>query len=700
MKIAIRIAVGAAALLVVIAALVTIVVLRSRSSGPKPLDTLHTIAGSGPSYSAQPFGEVFGIAVSPKGVAYFTDGQNGIVWRIDTDGTATKFVSDLATPSGIAMAPDRSIVVADSGAHTILRLDPASGEVKVIAGTTRSGYADGAGAAALFDAPVGVAVGTDGTIYVADTYNDRIRKIDKAGNVTTVAGGDGPGFVDSPNGLSARFDTPGGIAIAPDGAVIVADTGNRRIRRIGADGAVTTLSGNGDYGDLDGNLLDASFAEPIGLTIDSAGTIYVADAGANKIRAVQTGLAPIVVTLAGRGSHGLLDGAAGAAKLNRPSGVALVPNGDVMIADTGNRLVRILDSPERKAGETLPAAQVQAMRPDPTSFRKLAPGRWPYEPSDKPREIAATFGEIRGEIGPNAAPAHFHNGLDIPGAYGEVARAIRTEKALQLLPAGDTNGISEYLRLATMGYIHVRFGRDPEGKPIAPDKFQLVKGPDGKVATVRVRRGTVFTAGDPLGTLNNQNHVHLIAGPPGFEMNALAALDLPGIADKIPPVIEENGVRLYDENWKEFSGDTKNAGAKDKPIEVSGRVRIVVAAYDRMDGDSDRRKLGVYRLGYQARAVGEPLDPDGGGMTLEFAELPEGSRGVPLVYGPGSRAGAHPPTLFGYIVTDHLVEQSVTQDFWDTKDVPPGDYVVRVWAVDFFGNRTTRDLRVQVIATK
>ena len=272
-----------------------------------------------------------------------------------------------------------------------------------------------------------------------------------------------------------------------------------------------------------------------------------------------------------------------------------------------------------------------------------------------------------------------------------MVRAVRTEKVLQLDPVGDVGGVREWLRLATMGYIHVRIGRDRSDKPFASDRFQIFSAPDG-VERVRVRRGTVFNAGDPIGTLNNQNHVHLIAGPPGFEMNALAGLDLPGIRDTKPPVIAEKGIHLYDESWHEFSPQT--GGGEKAPTTVRGRVRVTVDAYDQMDLGAERRRLGVFSLGYAAVRAGTQFGILASAIT--FTELPDERNGAPLIFGPGSKAGARPPTVFAYIVTNRLSEQNVSEDFWDTTKLEPGDYTLRVFASDYFGNRTTRELSVRV----
>src|SRR5205085_3489088 len=143
------------------------------------------------------------------------------------------------------------------------------------------------------------------------------------------------------------------------------------------------------------------------------------------------------------------------------------------------------------------------------------------------------------------------------------------------------------------------------------------------------------------------------------EFNALAALELPGIKDTVAPVIEKDGVRLFDSAWREFGG---NSSAKDSqageesPLIVRGDVRVTVRAYDQMDGNAARRRLGLYKLGYQvlgkdgspAKGFAEPL------WTISFESLPDDDRAVPLVYAAGSKSGATGETIFSYIVTDQL----------------------------------------------
>lgn len=170
--------------------------------------------------------------------------------------------------------------------------------VNTLAGQTEAGYRDGPRQSALFDGPAAVAVGEDGRVYVADSGNQCIRVISRAGAVTTAAGRAGQaGYRDGPGG-EARFSGPAGLAIARDGTLLVADTGNHRIRKVTAAGAVSLLAGAptprdelgremGGY--LDGPASRAEFRYPVGLAVDSRGAVFVADAGNHCVRCIEDG---------------------------------------------------------------------------------------------------------------------------------------------------------------------------------------------------------------------------------------------------------------------------------------------------------------------------------------------------------------------------------------------------------------------------
>lgn len=694
----------------IIVALVTLCLIvtscGSRQSTERvPLVVIRTLAGAPAGDSqTQTFGNPFGVAVAADGTVFVTDGEKNNLTQIATDGATRVVAENLNTPSAVALAPDGTLVIADTGSHTIKRFEPQSGVVKVIAGVeNRAGFADGAGAGALFDGPIGVGVGADGTVYVADTYNDRIRAIDNQGTVRTLAGGGEPGHLDAADGAQARFHTPCGIAVAPDGSLVVADTGNHRLRRVELNGTVTTITGTSEPGKLDGVLSTALFDRPTGLAIDSDGTIYVADAGASAIRAVTFKFVPHVTTLAGATLTGFNDGPLAESRVNHPSGVAIAQDGTLLLADTGNRVVRVVTGEGRERGVVITKEAAQAFRPAAADFRTLGAPRWPYEPPERTREIAATFGEIRGEIAEDE-DAWFHNGLDIPGAYGETVRLVRDERMMNPLGVEGIGGARERIRFPSMGYIHLRLGRDRDDRFFSDERFRGVRNGDNKLTGVRVRRGAKFKAGEALGTLNNQNHVHLIAGPLGSEFNALAALDLPGVKDTVAPTIEKDGVVLLNRNGEKLgaassSGENgKGRGESGTPVKVGGDVRIVVRAYDQMDGNAARRRLGLYRLGYQIlNADGSPAPGFNEGQpTISFESLPDDALTARFAYARGSQSGYTGQTIFAYIVTNRVRDREAIEDYWHASALAPGRYIVRVFAEDFFGNRSTRDVPVIV----
>ncbi|MBK9295269.1 MAG: hypothetical protein IPN02_00005, partial [Candidatus Microthrix sp.] len=170
-------------------------------------------------------------------------------------------------PTGVAVAPDGTVYIADTNNHRIRATNPTTGQVTTLAGTGIVGHADGPGDTAKFAVPFGVAVAPNGTVYVADTNNHRIRAIDPTtGSVTTVAGTDNAGYADGP-GASAQFNGPTGVTVAPDGTIYVADFFNHRIRAINpTTGSVTTLAGSGS-GFADGPGDTAQFFRPFGVAV-------------------------------------------------------------------------------------------------------------------------------------------------------------------------------------------------------------------------------------------------------------------------------------------------------------------------------------------------------------------------------------------------------------------------------------------------
>ena len=184
----------------------------------------------------------------------------------------------------MAVAPNGIIYVADYYNHRIRAINPTTGQVTTLAGSS-AGFADGTGTTAQFNLPTGVAVAPNGTVYVADSNNFRIRAINPTTRVVTTLAGSTQGSADG-TGTTAQFNLPYGVAVAPGGTVYVADTSNSRIRAINpTTGQVTTLAGS-SAGFADGTGTNAQFGYSVGVAAAPNGTVYVADTNNQRIRKI------------------------------------------------------------------------------------------------------------------------------------------------------------------------------------------------------------------------------------------------------------------------------------------------------------------------------------------------------------------------------------------------------------------------------
>ena len=244
------------------------------------------------------------------------------------------------TVAGVAVDRAGNVYVADSTNHTIRKVT-AAGVVTTLAGTSgTSGSADGNGTSASFNAPNGVATDGAGNVFVADTNNHTIRKIDASGAVTTLAGMAGVAGSTDAVGTAASFSQPAALVVDGASNVYVADFGNGTVRRITATGVVTTIAGSaGNHGAVDGTGAVARFNSPFGIAIDGAGTLYVGDAGTAIIRKVTAG--GVVTTLAGTaGVIGGADGSGAAASFSAVVSVASNASGLLFVADRDNDELR------------------------------------------------------------------------------------------------------------------------------------------------------------------------------------------------------------------------------------------------------------------------------------------------------------------------------------------------------------------------
>jgi sugar lactone lactonase YvrE len=389
-------------------------------AGTPVLEEVAGGAGSGfanGAASSARFSDLKGLAVGPDGTIYLADAGNNRVRRLitNTDGgrTADTLVGDgdpgnmngatgetfaLTRATGLAVEASGAVVVADVMGHRLVRFAPdARGDVQVtvMAGTGEGGFKDGAGESALFNGPASVAIASDGSFYVTDTGNGRVRRVaarpeggytvttvvsglsypaavavlpdgalivTEAGHpafpafgnhrilkvvlgtdtpTVTVLAGAGQGYAEG-DGATARFNRPTAVAVMPDKSLAIADSENHRLRKltIAADGAVTVapLAGTGVLGATLGPALTARFNRPSGLAVDAAGRLYIADYWNHRIQVLN--LDGTVQTVAGALGDGYADGPVATARFSRPAAVALGPDGALYVVDAHRHGVR------------------------------------------------------------------------------------------------------------------------------------------------------------------------------------------------------------------------------------------------------------------------------------------------------------------------------------------------------------------------
>jgi len=275
--------------------------------------------------------------VTPAGMVTTLAGNPGGTGSNNGTGSAARFNS----PFGVTVDAAGNVYVADCNNNTIRKVTP-TGAVTTLAGKPgAAGTADGTGAAARFFCPFGVAVDAAGNIYVADSSGCTIRKVTAAGIVTTLAGQPGVSGTSDGTGSAAQFYRPHGVTVDSVGNVYVADSGNNTIRKVTRAGVVSTLAGTpGISGSDDGTGSAAQFNNPGGIALDGTGNLYVADIDSCTIRKVTSD--GTVTTLGGTpGVSGATDGIGSAAQFDGPTGIAVDAWGNLYVADYGNYRISI-----------------------------------------------------------------------------------------------------------------------------------------------------------------------------------------------------------------------------------------------------------------------------------------------------------------------------------------------------------------------
>ena len=296
--------------------------------------------------------------VAAPGGGYYVSADNA-VRKIDSDGSMHTVAgtgapgysgdggpatsAELDNPAGLAVEPDGSLLIADSNNNRIRRVAP-DGTISTFAGTGAAGFSgDGAQAtAAQLAGPDDVTVAIDGSVLIADTDNQRIRRVTDDGDIATIAGSGAKGYAGDggPTG-AASFDQPRSVAATADGGYVIADTDNNRIRKV-SRGQIATVAGMGTaaFGGDGGPATAAALQGPQRVDVASDGTLVIADTENNRVRLV--GSDGKIATVAGSGVNGFSGdgGQAIAARLSAPRAAAALTGGHLLIADSGNDRLR------------------------------------------------------------------------------------------------------------------------------------------------------------------------------------------------------------------------------------------------------------------------------------------------------------------------------------------------------------------------
>ena len=379
--------------------------------GQVPKFTITTVAGSavagfsgdgGPATAAA-LAFPAGIAMDRGGNLYIADAPNGRIRKLATDGTISTIAgigtlgfsgegkaasqAQLNRPYGVAFDTAGNIYIADTYNDNVRKITIATGNISTFAGTNTEGLGGDGGAAtgALLDTPTGVAVDSAGNVYIADTNNNRIRRVGTDGNISTFAGAGGIASTgDGGPATQANLNNPEAVAVDAAGNVYIADTAGHRIRKVTTDGNITTIAGNGNGGFQGdgGPATQASLYYPKGIALDpSSGNMYIADWLNSRIRVITPD--GKIYTAAGNGQYSYYGdgGAATNAALRFPWGVAVDSAGKVYVSDDENSVIRLLTPvaptsstvsqgiPQISAGGVISVAAFGG-------FASVAPGTW------------------------------------------------------------------------------------------------------------------------------------------------------------------------------------------------------------------------------------------------------------------------------------------------------------------------------------
>jgi sugar lactone lactonase YvrE len=309
-----------------------------------------------------------GLALDDNGDLYISDIGAHRVLKLDRKGRLTLIAGTgeggfggdggpatearLFAPHDLAFDSKGALLIADTYNHRIRRIDR-HGTITTVAGDGKAAYSGDGGPAtqASLNTPQGVAFDGEGALLIADTFNHVVRRVDRDGKIATFAGTVPGHGGDGGDAKKAQINLTMAVAVAPDGAVYISDAANSRIRRVSPDGLIQTVVGYGPAQDTygggfagDGGPPDkAKIFSATDLKFDAAGALYISDSGNNRIRLIRAG---VITTVAGSGRQGLGGdgGKALEAELNTPQKIAVAKDGSMFVADRANHRVRKVDT--------------------------------------------------------------------------------------------------------------------------------------------------------------------------------------------------------------------------------------------------------------------------------------------------------------------------------------------------------------------
>jgi len=448
-------------------------------------------------------------AASGQGGIITTVAGNGVNGFSGDGGPATS--AEFNLPEGVAVDASGNLFIADFGNNRIREVS-ASGIITTVAGNGSQGFSGDGGLAtsASLNQPTDVAVDASGNLFIADDYNNRIRKVSASGIVTTVAGNGAQGFSgDGGPATSAELYYPNGVAVDASGNLFIAEGGNDRIRKVSASGIITTVAGNGTYGFSGdgGPATSASLYVPIDVAVDASENLFIADFDNLRIRKVSA--SGIITTVVGNGTQGFSGdgGPATSAELYHPTGAVVDVSGNLFIADTYNNRIRKVSA----SGiiTTVAGDGIQGFSGDggpATSAELNQPGRLAVDVSgnlfipdgNRIREVSASAST---NATPTLKPGSLANGATyiagglVPGSWAQV-KGTGLSNVTRNWSASDFVGLGNNLPTNLSG-VEVNVNSVPAAVYyVAPDQvsFQVPAGVSGTASVEVINNGAASNA--------------------------------------------------------------------------------------------------------------------------------------------------------------------------------------------------------------